>query len=55
MQIATCPKGAWLHDVCCSGSEENMFHAAGKPCQRQLSFNMVLALVMIDVSVACRL
>lgn len=31
-----------------------MFHAAGKPCQRQSSFNIVLAIVMIDVSVACR-
>ena len=55
MQIATCSKGAWLHDVCCSGSEDSMFHAAGKPCERHAPLYMVLGIVMVDVSVACRL
>ena len=57
MNYANCnvPKGAWLHDVCCSGSEESVFHAAGKPCEQHPPFNMVLPIVMIDVSVTCRL
>ena len=49
-------KGAWLHDVCCSGSEESMLQAVGKPCEQQASFNMAFEyppMVMIDV--LCRL
>ena len=52
-------KGAWLHDVCSSGSEESMLQAAGKPCEQHASFNMafeyppMVAMVVIDV--LCRL